>query len=70
MENQIEWFATVVSILCSVFRALNLGYQGWVYLISIGTYITFIVFATKRSQVVLNAFYIVTALVGAYRWGL
>jgi hypothetical protein len=70
MENNIEWIATWVSIACSVFRALNLGYQGWVYLVSVATYITFICFATKRSQVVLNVFYIVTAVIGAYRWGL
>lgn len=70
MENNLEWLATLVSIFCSVFRALNLGYQGWLYLISIGTYVTFIVYANKRSQVVLNVFYIITSLVGAYRWGL
>lgn len=69
-DNFLEWIATLVSIACSVFRALNLGYQGLVYLISIGAYLVFIAFATKQSQVVLNIFYIGTSLMGAYRWGL
>lgn len=51
MENNLEWLATLVSIFCSVFRALNLGYQGWLYLISIGTYVTFIVGALKHLRI-------------------
>jgi hypothetical protein len=69
-DNFLEWLATWISIACSLFRALNFGYQGWVYLISISTYLVFIANATKKSQVILNVFYIATALMGAYRWGL
>lgn len=69
-DSSLEWLASVISIACSLFRAFNLGYQGWVYLISIVTYLVFISYSTKRSQVFLNVFYIGTALIGAYRWGL
>lgn len=64
----VEWMASILSIACSSFRALNVGYQGVTYLISILAYIIFIAHATKRSQVVLNVFYIFTAFVGAWRW--
>lgn len=69
-DNLLEWIAMVISIGCSIFRACNLGYQGWTYLISIGTYLIFIIHATKNSQLTLNIFYIATSLMGAYRWGL
>lgn len=69
-DSSWEWIASIISILCSLFRAFNLGYQGWVYLISILTYGIFICYATKKSQVILNVFYIGTALIGVYSWGL
>ena len=67
-DSKLEWIASIIAILCSTFRALNLGYQSASYVLSIVSYIVFIIYAKKRSQVVLNAFYIVTALFGAWRW--
>lgn len=67
-DSPMEWLASAVAVLCSTFRALNLGYQHITYALSIGSYLVFIVYATKRSQVALNVFYIVTALIGIWRW--
>lgn len=69
-QDFLEWTATLISIACSLFRAFNLGYQGWVYLISIGANLIFATYATKTSQMMLNFFYIATALIGVYNWGL
>jgi len=67
-DTNLEWLASVIAIICSTFRALNLGYQSASYLISILAYLVFIVYAKKRSQVVVNVFYIATALFGVWRW--
>ncbi len=64
----IEWLASIIAVLTSTFRAFNLGYQGESYIISIFSYIVFIIYSQKQSQVILNAFYIITALIGTWRW--
>jgi hypothetical protein len=69
-QDLLEWTATLISITCSLFRAFNLGYQGWIYLISICANLIFATYATKKSQMLLNVFYIATALIGVYNWGL
>ena len=65
----IEWIAFLIAITTSTFRALNLGYQAESYLISIVAYTIFIFYSEKKTQKVLNIFYIITALFGAYRYG-
>ena len=65
----IEWLASFIAITTSSFRAFNLGYQAESYFLSIFTYIIFIVYAEKKTQKVLNIFYILTAFIGAYRYG-
>jgi hypothetical protein len=39
-------------------------------LISICANLIFATYATKKSQMLLNVFYIATALIGVYNWGL
>lgn len=67
-DTPLEWIASFVAIACSTFRALNLGYQSVTYALSIAAYLVFIAFAKKQSQVFLNLFYIVTALIGVWSW--
>lgn len=68
MDSSIEWIASFIAIITSTFRAFNLGYQGPSYIVSVFCQIVFIMYSTKQSQIVLNFFYIITALIGAYRW--
>lgn len=69
-DSYIEWTASILSILCSVWRSLNVGFTGWVYLVSIISYAVFIAYSTKTSQKILNSFYILTSVIGVYRYGL
>ena len=67
----IDWLATVLAICTSTWRAFNLGYTTEVYLVSAVAYVPFAYRAFQRedfSQLILNLFYIGTALIGAYRW--
>jgi len=64
----IEWLASIIAITTSTFRAFNLGYQKESYIISIISYIIFMIYAQKNSQIVLNLFYILTAIIGSYRY--
>ena len=68
-EFPIEWIASFIAISTSTFRAFNLGYQAESYIISIFTYIIFMIHAEKKTQKILNVFYIFTALIGAYSHG-
>ena len=65
----IEWVVSFIAITTSTFRSFNLGYQGESYILSILTYIVFMIYAEKKSQKILNLFYIFTAIIGAYRHG-
>ena len=67
-DAPLEWAASLVAITCSSFRALNLGHQWLSYAVSILSYLVFIAYATKPSQVALNVFYIITSLIGVWRW--
>lgn len=64
----IEWLASFIAITTSTFRAFNLGYQKESYVISIFSYTIFMYYSEKRSQVILNLFYILTAMIGTYRY--
>lgn len=64
----IEWLASFIAITTSTFRALNLGYQKESYIFSIFSYVIFMYYSQKRSQVILNLFYILTAIIGTYRY--
>ena len=64
----IEWLASFIAITTSTFRAFNLGYQRESYIISIFSYIIFIFYAQKQSQIILNSFYIITGIIGAWRF--
>ena len=65
----IEWLASFIAVTTSTFRSFNLGYQSESYILSIFTYIVFMICAEKKTQKVLNTFYILTALIGVYRYG-
>ena len=65
----IEWVASFIAITTSSFRAFNLGYQAESYILSIFTYIIFMKYAEKKTQKILNLFYILTAVIGVYRHG-
>ena len=67
-ESLIEWIASFIAVGSSTFRSFNFGYQRESYIISIFSYIVFIFYAEKQSQIIMNIFYILTALVGAWRW--
>ncbi len=67
----IDWIATAVAIFTSTWRAFNLGYASEVYFVSAIAYLPFAYRAHERQdipQLILNVFYIATALIGAYRW--
>jgi len=68
-DSSIEWIASFIAISTSTFRAFNLGYQAESYIISIFTYIVFMIYVEKKTQKILNVFYILTAIIGAYRYG-
>lgn len=67
-EELIEWFGSFLAIVCTTLRALNSGYQGPSYLASCIAYVIFIIYGKKQNQRLLNIFYLITGLVGAYRW--
>lgn len=67
-ETSIEWLASIIAVISSTFRAFNLGYQKESYIISIFAYIIFIYYAEKQSQMMMNIFYILTSIVGVWRW--
>jgi len=69
-EFPIEWAASIIAVITSSFRAFNLGYQSESYLVSIFTYIVFMNYAEKKTQKILNLFYIFTSLAGVYRYGI
>ena len=68
MDCPIEWLASIIAIATSTFRSFNLGYQRESYIISIFSCIVFIIYSEKQSQTILNSFYILTSLIGAWRW--
>lgn len=65
----VEWIPTCLCICASTWRSLNLGYQKEAYLAS-ATGQVFFIFDTwhDRKKVVLNIFYLMTALIGAKNW--
>lgn len=68
-EAPIEWIASIVAMICTTLRALNIeGTQTLSYLVSCLAYLVFFYHARKPSQSFLNLFYLVIALIGAYRW--
>jgi hypothetical protein len=71
MTALIDWIATVLAICTSTWRAFNFGYASEVYVVSAVAYLPFAYRAFEREdvpQLILNVFYIATALIGAYRW--
>jgi hypothetical protein len=69
-ETPVEWAAFILSVFCAMARSLNMGYMGYTYGLSIACYAVFAAHSRKRSQIMLNVFYAITALVGIWRWGL
>ena len=67
-QKYVNWLAVFLSILCSTFRALNLGYQAKTYWISAGMQIVFLFQFKELSQRILNSFYLITNIIGALRW--
>lgn len=67
--HHLEWLATALAVIASTFRAFNWGYQRESYIVTVVVQILFTYWAwTKENMqlVVLNLFYMITALVGAY----
>lgn len=65
------WVATALAIGTSTWRAFNLGHASFVYGVSGVCCVPFVYRAYERretDQIVLHAFYLVTSLIGAYRW--
>ena len=66
--KMLLWAATLLSILTSTARALNLGYIVASYTVSSGCYVIFICYAENRRLAMLNGFYLLTSLIAIYRW--
>lgn len=64
----LQWATTLISILCTAFRALNIGYQSHTYVVSALCYVIFIWTEPELHIKTLNAFYLLFALVGAFRF--
>jgi hypothetical protein len=67
-RESIQWLAVFISIICSTFRALNLGHQATTYLVGSMVQIIFIIYINDPRQRILNLFYLITSLLGAWRW--
>ena len=67
----IEWAATIICIIASTWRALNMGGQGMSYLASACGQLPFIYrdYQNKNTTgMLLNTFYLFSASLGYYRW--
>lgn len=68
----VSWLATLLGVVTCVWRALNLDYQALSYALSCAAYVVYIVEAPETSEgrrvALRNAFYLVTSLVGFWRW--
>ncbi len=67
-RESIQWLAVFVSIICSTFRALNLGHQATTYLVGSMVHVIFIIYTNDPRQQILNIFYLITSFIGVWRW--
>ncbi len=68
MKGLWLWVATWLSITTTVLRSLNMGYIPQLYLGSAASYAIMCYFERDRRLLLLNGFYLVTALVAVVRW--
>lgn len=68
MKGFLLWVATLLSVFTTFVRALNIGYVVELYLLSCIAYVIMCVYERERRLIALNAFYLIMALVGAFRW--
>jgi hypothetical protein len=71
MFEELLWISVVISIITSVIRASNIGFQKFSYILtSFGMlFITYDAFCNGSAQAfVLQVFYLLISLFGVYRW--
>lgn len=69
--NILSWIGTVISILASIIRALNVGYYMQTYIMSGISNIILIYNAYKLKSnqfMILNVFHLLICLIGIYNW--
>ena len=68
-EGRLIWFITIFNIVLSTLRALNVGYNAYLYAFSAFCYLIMAWHDKNNTRLlVTNLFYLATALVAIYRW--
>ena len=65
------WLGTFISIITSIVRALNIGYQKEMYILSSLSCLPLIYNSYQMNSnqlIILNVFYLIIALMGVYKW--
>ena len=71
MLEYILWVVVVASVVTSIIRACNIGFQKETYIISVLTHIPLIYKSYtlgSTQMMVLEMFYLLIAVFGIYRW--
>lgn len=71
MLDTLLWISVIISIITSIIRALNIGFQKETYILSSLAHVPILYdlwYTGSNQAIVLNLFYLLIGLMGVYRW--